>query len=151
VGDRTLDLPTCSAVPQPTASPPAPVFNNRCQYWMEKCVVWGAELFVRNTPAFIQGNSGKLRIISVGFGWLWTRVWILDPPPTICCYSFHSHFRKSLLIHRDSRCYWKLYDKFYDKLYDKLPPCCQHHALRYYHRPPADLVPTDSWAGPTSK
>jgi hypothetical protein len=92
MGDRTLDLTACSAVPQPTASPRAPSYNSRCQYWMEKCVFWGAELFVHNIPVFIQGNCGKVRIISVGFGWMWARVWTLDPP-TICCYSLHGHFR----------------------------------------------------------
>jgi len=70
VGDRTLDLPACSGVPQPTASPRAPSSNNRCQYWMEKCAVWGAELFVCNTPEFIQGNCGKLRIIFI-------RIWLV--------------------------------------------------------------------------
>jgi hypothetical protein len=68
VGDRTLDLPAWSAVPQPNASPRDPSYNSRCQYWMEKWVFWGAELFLSNISAFIQGNCGKVRI---------SRIWLI--------------------------------------------------------------------------
>jgi len=43
IGNRTLDLPACSAVPQPTASPRAPILilpTSKLRGWVEHLARW---------------------------------------------------------------------------------------------------------------
>ena len=62
IGNRTRDLPTCGAVPQPTAPPRAPLYNKPIKYFVSPSTVLG-DLHKAVTVALFTSGKDAISLI----------------------------------------------------------------------------------------